>query len=160
MPTYEIEIEHRKMDQVFSYYHGDEMLHFNASLLARLHKQMPNEFRLITMDLDEAIYDLCMKHRGIEEPKIDRLTPTQLREPGYGVLFEDGSFTIVDGHHRLVRRWRGAVRVMDFWVSPPAIWRECLVHYSPEFEKFLATGTPERVLDPALIPSVVKVHKP
>src|ERR1035437_1619960 len=114
MPAYSIEIEHRERDQVFSYYHNDTMLHFNASLLARLHKQMPNEFRRITMDLGQAEYDLCMANRGIEEPKLANLTAQMLREPGYGVLFEGGTFTIVDGHHRLVRRWRGYVHVMDF----------------------------------------------
>ena len=160
MPFYGLEIEHRETDQIFSYYHGEVMLHFNASLLGRMRDRMEKEFRRITMDLDVGVYDLCMKHRGIEEPKVERIRPIDLRAPGLGVLFEDGSFTIVDGHHRLVRRWRGGVRVMDFWVCPPATWEHCLVHYPPELEKFLAMGMPERVLDPALIPSVVKVHKP
>lgn len=160
MPAYEVEIEHRESDQVFSYYHGDAMLHFNVSLLARLHAAMPKEFGRITMDIGDAEYDLCMKHRGIEEPKIERLKPAQLREPGYGVLFDEGSFTIVDGHHRLVRRHRGGVRVMDFFVAPSAIWQHCLVEYMPEHEAILAERLPAKAENPALIPSKVKVHKP
>lgn len=160
MPAYEVEIEHREADQVFTYYHGDAMLHFNASLLARLHAAMPKEFRRITMDIGDAEYDLCMKHRGIEEQKVERLPPRQLRQPGYGVLFEDGSFTIVDGHHRLVRRYRGGVRVMDFYVAPPAIWQHCLVQYDPEAEALIAEHLPPKEENPTLLPSVVKVHKP
>lgn len=158
MKAYSVTIDHRETDQVFSYYHADKMLHFNASLLGRLHKQIPAGFRRITMDLDQAVYDLCMNNRGIEEPKIAALEAKSLRDPGYGVLFESGLFTIVDGHHRLVRRWRGGVRVMDFWVAGPDVWQHCLVHYAPEFEQMLAEGMPPRVADPEPMPSAVILH--
>ncbi len=160
MPAYAVEIEHRDTDQVFSYYHGNKMLHFNATLLARLHQQMKPEFQRITMDIGDAEYDLCMKHRGIEEDKVTKLSPADLREPGYAVVFEDGFFTIVDGHHRLVRRYRGGVRVMDFWVCMPEVWRNCLVEYTEEGEREIAKALPERVDDPTSIASTVKVHKP
>lgn len=160
MPAYTVELEHRETDQVFSYHHGDEMLHFNASLLARLHKQMPAEFRRITMDLTEENYGLCMSHRGIEEPKVERLRPKDLREPGYAVLFEDGLFTVVDGHHRMVRRYRGGVRVMDFWITTRPVWQHCLVEYSAEHEELLAAQMPPKEENPASIASLVTVHKP
>jgi hypothetical protein len=158
MTAYSVEIEHRKTDQVFSTYHDDAMLHFNTSLLARLHKQMSGEFRRITMDLDEAVYEVCMKHRGIEEPKIEALTATQLREPGYGVFFADGLFTIVDGHHRLVRRYRGGCRTMDFWVTYPEAWNPCIIKGTPEEDAEIAKGMPERVLEPGLVASSVTVQ--
>lgn len=158
MPAYMVEIEHRDTDQVFSYYHDNKMLHFNVSLLARLHEKMPAEFRKITMDLNDANYTLCMEHRGIEEPKIQALQPKQLREPGYAVLFGEGLFTIVDGHHRLVRRWRGGVRVMDFWVTDEQVWRACLVEYTAEGEQILADAMPAKVDNPELIASSVAIH--
>lgn len=158
MPAYEVEIEHRESDQVFSYYHDNHMLHFNASLLARLHKVMPDEFRRITMDIGEAEHNLCMAHRGIEEPKVERLTFEQMREPGYGVLFPEGTFTIVDGHHRLVRLYREGVRAMDLWVTDHQIWQHCLVQYDESFEKELAKGMPERVENPTTLPSEVTIH--
>jgi hypothetical protein len=129
-----------------------------VSLLARLHKQMSGEFRKITMDLDEATYELCVKHRGIEEPKVEALTATQLREPGYGVLFADGLFTIVDGHHRLVRRYRGGCRTMDFWVTYPEAWSPCIIKSTAEEDAEIAQGMPERVLAPGLVASSVMVH--
>lgn len=158
MPAYMIEVEHRETDQVFSYYHGDRMLHFNATLLSRLHKSMPNEFRRITMDIGQAEYDLCMQHRGIEEAKVEALRPRDLREPGYAVLFDENTFTIVDGHHRLVRRYRGGVRVMDFWVTDEQIWEHCLVEYTPEGEREIAANIPPKVEDPTMIASRVKLH--
>jgi hypothetical protein len=158
MPAYMVEIAHLETDQIFSYYHGDTMLHFNATLLARLHKQMPGEFRRITMDLAEDTYELCMTHRGIDEAKVSALPPKSLRDPGYGVFFDDGLFTIVDGHHRLVRRWRGGVRVMDFWVTTPAVWQHCLARYTAEGEALIAEGMPPKADDPALIASPVIVH--
>lgn len=158
MPAYRIEIEHRETDQVFSYYHGDEMLHFNATLLARLHKQMPGEFRRITMTLDEQTYNLCMDHRGIEEDKVTNLRPRDLREPGYAVFFDEGSFTMIDGHHRLVRRYRGGVRVMDFYVTDDQVWKHCLVEYSEEGEREIARSLPERVHEPMSFASEVVLH--
>jgi len=164
MPFYEVEIEHLDTDQVFSYYHGPDasggydMLHFNVTLLARLRDAMPDQFRRITMDFGDAEYELCMQHRGIEEPKITALEPKQLREPGYGVLFDDGLFSIVDGHHRLVRRYRGGVRVMDFWVTHRDVWQHCLVEYSEEGEKILSAAMPERVENPVNIASHVTLH--
>lgn len=158
MPAYTVDIEHLVTDQVFSYYHGEGMLHFNATLLARLHKQMPGEFRRITMDLEQVTYDLCMQHRGIEEDRVAALKPKSLREPGYGVLFNDNTFSIVDGHHRLVRRYRGGVRVMDFWVTNEDVWRYCLVPYTAEETEVIAEKVPGRVNAGGLIASAVTLH--
>lgn len=158
MTTIAVELDHQPEDQVFSYHQGDSMLHFNVSLLARIHKQAPKQFRRITMDLDEQVYDLCMVHRGVEENKVSALKPSQLREPGYGVLLEDNSFVMVDGHHRLVRRWRGGVRVMDFFVTNKLMWEHCLVHYPPELEAFLAEGMPPKVSEPPRFASHVTLH--
>lgn len=158
MPAYEIEIEHREADQVFSYWHGDKLLHFNTSLLARLREQMPKEFRRVTLTIGAPEYDLCMKHRGIEEAKVEKLTPPQLRDPGYAVLFEEGSFSIVDGHHRLVRRYRGGVRTMDFFVAPEVIWTHCLVEYTEEGEAKVMANLPLRTDGLEEIASHIVVH--
>lgn len=159
MPVYTIELDHQPDDQVFSYYHGDKLLHFNVSLLARMHKKMPDEFKRITMDITDREYGLCMEHRGIEEPKVRALHPRQLREPGYMVMFEDGSVSMVDGHHRLVRRYRGGVRVMDFYVTPETIWKNCLVEYPPELEALLAADIPPKIDNPIPFASRVTLHE-
>lgn len=151
--------EHRDTDQVFSYYHGDSMLHFNTSLLSRIHKRVPSAFARITMDITEAEYNLCMVHRGIEEEKVARLRGAQLREPGLGALFDNGSFSIIDGHHRLVRRYRGGIRTMDFYCCASSLWTQCLVHYPAEYEAMIAETIPPRVEHKTDLFSHVKVHK-
>jgi len=159
MPRYEVEIEHREDDQVFSYYHGSDMLHFNASLLARLRQQMPNEFRRITLDIGPGEYALVMEHRGIEAPKLEALKPADLREPGYGVFFDDGTFTVIDGHHRLVRRYCAGASQMDFWVCGPEVWRHCLVAYGEEEKQILAEHIPPRVDNPTHLVSRVTLKQ-
>jgi hypothetical protein len=161
MPAFPVEIEHRVTDQVFSYYHGDKMLHFNATLLARLHKQIgPSQFAKVSMDLTQETYDLCMNHRGIEEEKVNRLRARDLRQPGYGVLFEDdGSFTLIDGHHRLVKRWRIGLRSIGLYVCFEEVWRHCLVSYTAEHEARLMAAMPAKVDDPALMPTHVSYIK-
>lgn len=161
--TVEIEAEHRETDQVFSYYHGGGMLHFNASLLARIRAALPPKcFQLITLDIGEDEYALCMAHRGIEEPKLAALTAAQLRDPGYAVLLDEQgmSFTIVDGHHRLVRRYRHGARQMKLWVTSRDIWQHCLVPYSKFDEAVLAQHMPERVAEPAQLLSRFTMEKP
>jgi hypothetical protein len=147
MTTVAIDLSPQEGDQVFSYYRGETMLHFNTSLLARIRKEAPQVFRRVTIELDDAIYNLCMDHRGIEEPKVERLRPADLREPGYAAIFPESDYTIVDGHHRLVRRYRGGVRTMDFYFSIKQIWQHCLVHYGEEALAQIADSLPERVQD-------------
>lgn len=154
-----IEEEHRPTDQVFTTYQNGKLLHFNASLLGRLQKKLPEGFRRITMQITEAEYRLCMVHRGIEEAKIDALRGRDLREPGIGVLFDEGTFSIVDGHHRLVKCYRGGIRTMDFWVTTSMVWSQCLVDYPPEYAALIEAELPPRVDEPAIIASAVLVNK-
>ncbi len=144
-----VEIEHKKTDQVFSYYHADKLLHFNVTLLARLRDAVPQMFRRITLGVGAAEYDLCIQHRGIEEPKVSALTNGQANEPGYGVFFaDDDSFSIVDGHHRLVRRYRDGAREMAFYVTTQSLWQHCLIEYPEEANRQIAAGLPPKVENP------------
>lgn len=161
MSAHEVTIDHRITDQVFSYYHDQSMLHFNVSLLARLRGQLPtNAFARVTLDVGPGEYALVMEHRGIEDTKLTALKPEDLREPGYGVLFEDGSFTMVDGHHRLVARYRNGAHTMGLWVCFPEVWRACLVEYGTETEAILAQHLPAPCDNPDLLVSAITLHKP
>jgi hypothetical protein len=73
-------------------------------------------------------------------------------------LFEEGTFSIVDGHHRLVRRYKGGARVMDFYVTHPVVWKHCLVDYAPEHETLLADAMPPKVINPENLASCVAIH--
>lgn len=154
----EIAISHNPGDQIFSYHRGEGILHFNVTLLARIRAAAPEAFRLITIELTPEIYSVCMDHRGIEEPKVEALTPKQLRDPGYAVVFPEGDYTVVDGHHRIVRRYRGGVRTMDLYFCPlQDIWQHCLVPYTEEETAHIASFLPERVHGAAMIPTVARL---
>lgn len=150
---------HRPTDQVFSTYQNGQLMHFNASLLRRIRERVPEGFRRITMDIGKGEYSLCMNHRGIEQAKLDKLTPNDLREPGIGVLFDEGTFSIVDGHHRLVARYRMGLRTMDFYVTSSVLWSQCLVEYSPEEKALIEAELPPKSDEPDMIASAVLVHK-
>lgn len=154
-----IPISHEEGDQIFSYHRGEDILHFNVTLLARIRAAAPEAFRKIEIELTPDIYNVCMDHRGIEEPKVEALTATQLREPGYAVVFPEGDYTVVDGHHRIVRRYRGGARTMDLYFCPLRdIWQHCLVPYTEEETAHIASFLPERVQGAAMIPTVARLR--
>jgi len=160
-----LELSVEDADQVFSYHYEDTLLHFNASLLARIHKEVPELFRKYRMTITEAEYDLCMQHRGIEEPKVERLRGKDLRAPGYSVLFEKSysedipSHTIIDGHHRLVRRYRGGIKFMDFYMCQRNVWQHCLMPSTPELDQKIAAALPPKVYDDTNIFSTVRMQE-
>lgn len=157
----EIDIHLEETDQVFSVYHENVLLHFNVTLLARIRKQLPKEFHLMRLTISEAEYGLTMEHRGIEEPKVAALRGKDLREPALGVLWDElsegvPSYTMIDGHHRLVRRFRGGVRFIDMWVCFSNIWRTCLMPSTPEEDAKIAKVLPPQVTDEIMVTSEVR----
>jgi hypothetical protein len=60
-------------------------------------------------------------------------------------------YTVVDGHHRLVRRFRGGVRQMDFYACMPSLWRQILMPSSPEEDAVVAKTLPDRPENPTNI---------
>jgi len=140
-------------DQVFTYNRTDtgEQLNFNVSLMDRLRKEHPNWFWKQELPLDDTIYDLVMRGRGVEEYKVERLTPEQVDEPGIGVLLNDdvdevapNQFVLVDGNHRLVKRFRAGLRGMDVWITLKPVWEVCLMHPADtEAEDFLNMLVPK-----------------
>lgn len=130
-----LELSLEMTDQVFSYLHHDsgKLLHFNTSLLGRIYKQAPKLFKRITFEITPDIYAMVMKYRGIEEPQVAAITEARMQEPGLAVIFpEDRSSVTVDGHHRLVKRYRAGLREMDFLYTMPLVWKHCLMPATPE----------------------------
>lgn len=147
------EMEYLDTDQVFSYWMGGtQLIHINASLLDRVRKIAPGEFRKFTLPITKDIYEMYMEHRGIEEPRVERLRGKHLREPGMIVLWEGDKmhqnipdYTMVDGHHRYVRRYRGGLTFMDCWACLPRLWKQCVMPSTPEIDAQIAKITPPPV---------------
>jgi len=139
-------------DQIFTVHHRseDKFYFINVGLLHRLRKAAPHTFKLIRLDISEELYNFYMAQRGIEEDHIARMKGAQLREPGMAIFDEAGDMTMIDGHHRAVRRYRGNLKWLNVWVTVPMVWRQALVD-APEgslMRAFLMQGVP--VSDPNL----------
>jgi hypothetical protein len=140
-----VDREMRVTDHIFSYERADtkEVLYFNTCLLERIRVQHPEWFRRITLDVTPEIYDLVLHGRGIEEDHLARLSAERLEQPGLGIFFDEGSFVLVDGNHRLTQLYRLGKRTMDVWCTPRPVWDLCLVNLCPELKASLDSERPK-----------------
>lgn len=121
----------RPLDEIFT--HDDEdgvVRDFNASAMVRFAMRPDSGIEIITVPcgLDHAQY--IRTHRGIEQPRLDRLCEPFLSLPIVFVEWMDGSHLSVDGHHRWVRRAELGLPTIDGYRFPLGLW-----------EHFLVTGT-------------------
>lgn len=94
------------MDQIFTHIDPDtaEVRHFNASAIDRCLPRFLVEGKAeqVTVALDPAFVQYIRNHRGIEQRRMDTLTPQEAVKPVIGVRMPDDSVLLVDGHHRMV----------------------------------------------------------
>lgn len=77
-------------------------------------------------------YAHVMANQGVEEWRINRLTPQHRDRP---VLFAeqgDGTHLLIDGNHRVVRRWRDGYRDALAYLLPLEFWHP---HYGWQIEE-------------------------
>ena len=114
------------LDQIFSHEDLDGVVrHFNASAMLRgvVREVVPATFYRIT--LEEELIDHLVSNHGIEEHHLDRAL--DLEEPVLMVEFSDGKSLVIDGNHRLVKRWRLGKKVASAAVVAPGNWEKFLV---------------------------------
>lgn len=68
--------------------------------------------------LNQEWVDYTMQSNGCEEEGIARLTPADLQRPGILMHWTGQHTTLVDGAHRLVRRWREGLTTFQFAYVP------------------------------------------
>jgi hypothetical protein len=73
-------------------------------------------FTMYRCHLTERWYQYTRKTAGVEDESIDRLTPEDLTRPGIMVVWQPdmSHTTMVDGNHRLCRRWRDGLTTFEF----------------------------------------------
>lgn len=103
----------REGDEVFqNAVHGA----FNVSLMQELVETSPEKFKMMHLDLVQEHMDYVLGFIGLNQAVISSMTPQRRDEPVLGVWLEDESpLLLIDGHHRIVRRWRDGLR--DVWVK-------------------------------------------
>lgn len=93
--------------------------------------------------LNQTWADYVFKCGGCEEQGIDRLKPSDLRRPGILVLWDStGNQTMIDGNHRLVRRWREKMTTFQYaLVLAPDLFRNGFIVPEGDEYKFLKNAS-------------------
>lgn len=157
-----IKREMRLTDNIFSYDHAKlkQPLYFNTDLLERIRLQKPEYFRLTTLEVSPEIYDLVVNQFGIEESHLPRIDDERLKQPGLGAHFDDMGFVLVDGSHRLVKRYRRGMRTFDVYVTTREVWELCLIDPGPVMKALFDSERPPIPKDAKeQIPINVTVHE-
>ena len=126
--------EAHKTDEIFENVLPDgERQFFNATQLRSyaMETKIGVEYIRATMDSAHAMH--VSEHCGIEEPRLASITPERLAEPLLAVRLGDGSALLIDGHHRLVKRWRHGLKFYDVMVVKAGHWEWSLIVDLPEF---------------------------
>lgn len=56
--------------------------------------------------IDPAFYEHVLKNNGVEEPRIAQIGGRDLDRPGIMVMWPDGHSSLIDGNHRMCKRYR------------------------------------------------------
>jgi len=114
-------------DELFSHedLHGATR-HFNASAMTRA--VLANTVTPVFETL--ALYDDLVAHiekfHGVEEPHLANLG-SSINNPIIVVEFPDGDNLVVDGNHRVVKRWRLGLKTVPAAIFKPGQWEPFLV---------------------------------
>lgn len=108
--------------QVFSHIESDTGLqrHYDVNKLMKIAIENFTTIDIgqITLLADKVLF--IRTHSGIEQARLERLTPSDLEIPGLIVHLSDETDIIVDGNHRAVRRFELGLKTMNFLVLSEA----------------------------------------
>jgi hypothetical protein len=115
-------------DEIFS--HTDLQgvtRHWNTSAMVRAVFQRRVKPSLVNCPLTEDLIQHIEQNHGVEEPNIAQLPDKVLEIPVVLVHFDDGSDLLVDGNHRVVKRWRKGLRDVNAMLFQPKDWEPFLL---------------------------------
>jgi hypothetical protein len=101
--------------------------HWNTSAMVRAVFQRKVKPSLVNCPLTEDLIQHIEQNHGVEEPNISQLPDKVLDIPVVLVHFEDGQDLLVDGNHRVVKRWRKGLRNVDALLFQPKDWEPFLL---------------------------------
>lgn len=115
-------------DQIFT--HTDEngvTRHFNCGAIMRAIAQRKITPDFATVDIPESVYQHIQANHGIEEDHLSSITIKMLESPALLAHFDEGSDLLIDGSHRLVKRYRQGLRTIEVLVVQEKDWTPYLV---------------------------------
>ncbi len=118
--------------QVFSYRANDGSLdiHVDIEKMYRIIRSNPEKFTLITIGLIETQVNHVRKFNGITISQLAMVSAERMNEPGIMLHRRNGMDVVLDGNHRLVKRFMNGLDYIDMWkVSEhdirPALLKVC-----------------------------------
>ena len=102
--------EDNRLGQVFSHIEADTgfQRHYDISKLTAFAAEHFSQITPGRIQFSAADITFIREHSGIEQPRLDRLTPKELRIPGLIVHLDDDTDIVVDGHHIHVNYFDGS----------------------------------------------------
>lgn len=101
--------------------------HFSIPTLTRMIRTKPEDWSLSSLPLTKVDVDHVLKNNGVEKERIKAYPLSKLDIPGIACIFPEGSILIVDGSHRLVKRFRRGLKTMEFYMAPENVWKAALI---------------------------------
>lgn len=128
--------------QIFSHIETDTgfQRHYDVSKLGKIVAAGPPGTTIAIYAVQPELANFLLEHSGIEQPRLDRLTPSNIAEPGLMIHLADGHDIIVDGNHRYVRRHQIGLETMSFFVLTEAAARPALLAIPSEWGHDLASA--------------------
>lgn len=128
-------------DQVFSFIEAKTNIqrHYDVTRLMEiaLAGTEPEVVRSEMLFLASHIQQI-LDYNGIEQPRLDRLTPKDLATPGIIIKLKDDTEIIADGNHRIVRHYREGRDVMNFYIIQEEVAKVALLDLPEEQGEALA----------------------
>lgn len=114
------------MDEIFSHEDATGVTrHFNSTALIRWLVSRENPPVAHRLDLDADLVAHIERNHGVEQGHLKNVT--DLETPILLVVFEDSTNLVVDGNHRIVKRWREGHKTVLACILHPGEWEHCLV---------------------------------
>lgn len=79
----------------------------------------------ITVEILEHQYQHVIERNGVEAERVARLDPSRRDKPVLFADMGDGTHVLIDGNHRVARRWQDGLRDVEAYLVPHSFWHPC-----------------------------------
>lgn len=115
------------LDEIFSHEDNEGVTrHFNPSAMLRAIIDL-KVFPICQMiDLSTDLVESIESNHGVEQDRLDKILD-RLDNPIVIIKFEDQTHLVIDGNHRVVKRWRLGKDDAPAFIFEPGQWEDFLV---------------------------------
>lgn len=106
-----------------------DTLYFGVGAMQRFAKEYGgrcSQVMLVRTPVDSNAVAIIGARGGIDQERMDKLPDEALREPIIGIQWDDGTVTIIDGNHRLLKLFQRNVEMVNMYLFTDPFWRSFL----------------------------------